>query len=300
MAAPGQAIDAIAAMTASRQIWDWQSVYPAPAKLNLFLHVVGQRADGYHLLQTLFRFLDHGDRLHFAPRADGAIHLATPLPGVPPESDLTLRAARLLQAASACRQGVDISIDKRLPMGGGLGGGSSDAATVLLALNHLWKLDLPRRQLQEIGLQLGADVPFFIFGRNAFAEGVGEALQAVELPACGYLVLEPPLAVATAAIFGAPELKRDSLPIRAEQWHPGFGGNDLQTVVAARFPVVAEHLACLSAFAPARMSGSGACVFAEFDSAEQAQAALRKIPAKLRGWVAAGLDEHPLRALASG
>jgi 4-diphosphocytidyl-2-C-methyl-D-erythritol kinase len=285
--------------TSAGQIWNWHSVYPAPAKLNLFLHVVGRRADGYHLLQTLFRFLGHGDRLRFAPRADGAIRLVTPLPGVPPESDLTVRAARLLQAAGACRKGVEISIDKQLPMGGGLGGGSSDAATVLLALNHLWQLGLPRQQLQEIGLQLGADVPVFIFGRNAFAEGVGETLQAVDLPARWYLVLEPPLAVATAAVFAAPELKRDSLPIGVEQWQPGFGGNDLETVAAARYPVIAEHLGCLSSFAPARMSGSGACVFAEFEGREQAEAALRKIPAKLRAWVAAGLAAHPLRELAS-
>lgn len=285
-------------MTPADDSWGWHSAYPAPAKLNLFLHVVGQRGDGYHLLQTVFRFVGHGDSLRFSARSDGTIRLATPLPGVAPESDLTVRAARLLQTASACRLGVDIRIEKKLPLGGGLGGGSSDAATVLLALNHLWQLHLPRRQLQEIGLQLGADVPVFVFGRNAFADGVGEVLQAVAVPKSWYVVLEPPLQVATAAIFAAPELKRDTLPIRADDWYPGFGSNDLQTVAAARFPEIAEHLAWLSRCSPARMSGSGACVFAEFAVREDAETALRQMPKGVRGWVAAGLDAHPLRDLA--
>jgi 4-diphosphocytidyl-2-C-methyl-D-erythritol kinase len=259
-------------VTANRRAWGWHSIYPAPAKLNLFLHVIGRRADGYHLLQTVFRFLGHGDRLRFSPRADGLIHLTTPLPGVVAEQDLTVRAARLLQTETACRAGVDIRIEKRLPLGGGLGGGSSDAATVLLALNHLWQLDLPRWRLQKMGLALGADVPVFIFGHNAFAEGVGEKLQAVELPPRWYVVLEPPLQVPTAAIFGAPDLKRDSLPIEPQAWRPGVGGNDLEAVACARFPSIARHIACLSALAPspARMSGSGACVFAEFAGREEA------------------------------
>ena len=284
-------------MHSTSQTWGWQSAYPAPAKLNLFLHVVGRRADGYHLLQTVFRFLGHGDSLYFAPRADGAVRLATPLPGVPAEEDLTVRAASLLQAATGCRAGVDIRIEKRLPLGGGLGGGSSDAATVLLALNHLWRLAVPRSRLQEIGLALGADVPVFLFGHNAFAEGIGETLQAVELPPCWYVVLEPPVQIPTAAIFGARELKRDSLPIAPREWHPGFGGNDLEAVACARFPTVAEHLACLSALSPARMSGSGACVFAEFATRQQAEAALRQLPRSIRGWAAAGLAEHPLLGL---
>ena len=278
-------------------IWNWHSVYPAPAKLNLFLHVVGRRADGYHLLQTLFRFVDHGDRLSLAPRADGRIVLATPLPGVPPESDLTVRAARLLQAETGCRQGVEIRLEKLLPLGGGLGGGSSDAATVLLALNHLWQLGLPRQRLQEIGLTLGADVPVFVFGRNAFAEGVGEALQPVDLPPVWYVVLEPPVQVPTAAIFGAPELKRDSPPMHAADWRPGIGGNDLEAVAVARFPAVAEHLRWLSAFGEARMSGSGACVFAEFSDKESAAAVIDQLPATMRGWLAAGLAQHPLADL---
>jgi 4-diphosphocytidyl-2-C-methyl-D-erythritol kinase len=289
-------------MTFGPAAWTWQSVYPAPAKLNLFLHVVGRRADGYHLLQSVFRFLAHGDRLRFSPRTDGAVHLATPLPDVPAEHDLTVRAARRLQAETHCQAGVDISVEKRLPLGGGLGGGSSDAATVLLALNHLWHLGLPRRRLQEMGLSLGADVPVFVFGRNAFAEGVGETLQAVELPSRWYVVIEPPAQVPTAAVFNAPELKRNSPPMPPDAWRPGIGGNDLEAVACARFPVIAEHLACLSAVsapAPARMSGSGACVFAEFADRDGAEAALRNLPPGMRGWATAGLDRHPLLELAS-
>ena len=278
--------------------WGWDSSYPAPAKLNLFLHVVGRRSDGYHLLQTLFRFVDHGDRLRFSPRADGDVRLARPLPGVPPETDLTVRAARLLQVETGCRQGVEIEVDKRLPMGGGLGGGSSDAASVLLALNHLWQLGLPRRRLQEIGLSLGADVPVFVFGRNAFAEGVGEDLRPVVLPPSWYVVLEPPVQVPTAAIFGAPELKRDTAAIRAGDWRPGFGRNDLQPVAVGRFPVLGEYLAWLGRFGEARMTGSGACVFAGFETADAAHAVVAQLPAGMHGWVAEGLPSHPLCGLA--
>ena len=276
---------------------DWNSIYPAPAKLNLFLHVVGRRADGYHLLQTLFRLIDHGDHLRFSPRQDGQLRLLNPLPGVPPESDLTLRAARLLQVETGCRQGADIHLEKHLPMGGGVGGGSSDAATVLLALNHLWQLGLPRQRLQDIGLRLGADVPVFLFGRNAFAEGVGEDLQALDLPPAWYVVLEPPVQVPTALIFSAPELKRDTPSIRAADWHPGFGGNDLQAVAVARFPVIDDYRHWLGQYAEARMSGSGACVFAEFSDEASARQVLDRLPAGMRGWLAAGLAEHPLYGL---
>lgn len=275
----------------------WESAYPAPAKLNLFLHVTGRRADGYHLLQTAFRFVDHGDTLRFAPRDDGEIVLATPIPGVPAESDLTVRAARALQEDTGCAAGVTIRLDKRLPMGGGLGGGSSDAATVLLALNHLWRLGLSRTRLQSLGLALGADVPVFVFGQNAFAEGVGEQLIAIDLPAAWYLVLEPPVAVPTADIFRAPELRRDTPPLSVGAWRPGDGHNDLEPVAVAKFPAVGEHLAWLSRFAPARMSGSGACVFAAFGSAAAAEAALAERPAGMRGWVARGLPQHPLHGL---
>jgi len=281
--------------------WGWDSSYPAPAKLNLYLRVVGRRSDGYHLLQTVFRFLGRADQLHFSPRDDAAIRLATPLPGVPPESDLSVRAARLLQAASGRSRGVDIHIEKHLPLGGGLGGGSSDAATVLLALNHLWQLGMPRQRLQEIGLTLGADVPVFVFGHNAFAEGVGEALQAVALPPRWYVVVEPPVQVPTAIIFAAPELRRDSPPIAAGDWRPDGIGNDLEAVACARFPEVAEclrQLAAAAAPAAARMTGSGSCVFAECASAEEAAAALRRLPPGLRAWTSAGAAAHPLHELA--
>lgn len=273
----------------------WDSAWPAPAKLNLFLHVVGRRADGYHLLQTVFRFIDRADTLRFAPRDDGAIVLATPIPGVPADSDLTVRAARLLQQATGCRQGATIVLDKQLPMGGGLGGGSSDAATVLLALNHLWQTGVDRRQLEALGLTLGADVPVFVHGRNTFAEGIGEAFTDIELPAESYLVLHPEAHVPTAAIFGAPELRRDTPAIRPADWRHGDGHNDLETVACAKFPAVAAALAWLKTQAPhAMMTGSGACVFAGFASRSAAEAALADLPAGLRGWVADGLPAHPL------
>lgn len=283
---------------ASAGAWTWHSAYPAPAKLNLFLHVTGRRPDGYHLLQTAFRFVDRCDLLRFAPRRDGDIVRVDPLPGVAPADDLTVRAAQALQRASGCRRGVDIALEKRLPMGGGLGGGSSDAATVLLALNHLWGLGLPRAELQRIGLGLGADVPVFVFGDNAFAEGVGELLQPIALRPAWYVVIEPPLAIATAEIFRAPELRRDTPPLTLADWYPGQGGNDLQAVAVVRYPVLGECLAWLERSAPARMTGSGACVFAEFAEARAAQEALAGLPAGWRGWAAAGLPQHPLRALA--
>lgn len=274
--------------------WNWQSTWPAPAKLNLFLHVVGRRPDGYHLLQTVFRFVDYGDSLRFAPRKDGEIRLLTPLPGVAPEDDLVVRAAQLLKHETRCLDGVDITLEKRLPMGGGLGGGSSDAATVLLALNQLWRLYLPRWHLAKIGISLGADVPVFVNGRNAFAEGVGEALKPVDLPPAWYLVVQPPVAVPTAAIFGAPELCRDTPRLDPQDWRPGMGHNDLQPVTCARYPEVAEHLAALGSLAPAMMTGSGACVFAAFETREAAESAAAALPGGMRSWVAAGLSQHPL------
>ena len=275
--------------------WNWDSHWPAPAKLNLFLHVVGRRPDGYHLLQTVFRFIDRADTLRFLSRDDGEIHLATPIPGVPAESDLTVRAARLLQQASNCRQGVTIHLDKQLPMGGGLGGGSSDAATVLLALNHLWQTGLSRAQLETLGLSLGADVPIFVHGHNAFAEGIGETFTNVTLPPASYLVLHPAVQVPTASIFGATELKRDTIAMRPEEWLHGQGHNDLEPVACTEFPAVAESLAWLKARAPlAMMTGSGSCVFAEFNRHEDAAALLAQCPAELNGWIADGLDQHPL------
>lgn len=275
----------------------WQREWPAPAKINLFLHVVGRRADGYHLLQTVFRFLDFGDTLRFALRADGGIKLAKPLQGVPPELDLTVRAASLLQQAAGVRQGVEIGLTKRLPLGGGLGGGSSDAATVLLALNQLWAVGLSRADLQRLGLELGADVPIFIHGRSAFAEGVGERFTDLVLPSAWYLVLVPPVAVPTAAIFDSPLLRRDTALLSPATWRPGEGHNDLEAAACHLYPEVARHLEWLSQFGSARMSGSGACVFAEFASEEAARAAHAQLPEDMRGFVACGLDRHPLFAL---
>ena len=273
---------------------------PAPAKLNLFLHVVGRRPDGYHLLQTLFRFVDLHDTLHFTLREDGAVHRTNAIEGVLEERDLCMRAARLLQSETGCGSGVDIAVEKRIPLGGGLGGGSSDAATTLIALNRLWSLGLSRERLMQIGLRLGADVPLFVFGENAFAEGVGEVLQACPLPEAWYVVLFPPVQVPTAQIFGHPELTRDtvSITMRALLERQLLGSwqlrNDLQSVVCGLYPEVARYMAWLNNFGRAMMTGSGACVFAEFTGRSQADAVLARLPQDMRGVVAQGLTRHPL------
>jgi len=269
---------------------------PAPAKLNLFLHVVGRRPDGYHLLQTLFRFIDLQDTLQFELRDDGEVHRTNNVEGVAEEQDLCVRAARLLQAETGCKLGVDIGIEKRIPMGGGLGGGSSDAATTLIALNRLWSLGLSRERLMQLGLQLGADVPVFVFGENAFAEGVGEALQACPLPEAWYVVLFPPVHVPTAQIFTHPELTRDSVSstMRALSMPQTQLRNDLQQVACKLYPEVARHIDSLSHYGKAMMTGSGACVFAEFESRDQAESVLQKLPKEMRGVVAQGLKKHPL------
>ena len=269
-------------------------VFPAPAKLNLFLHVVGRRQDGYHLLQTAFRFLDYADELSLRVRADGAIRRTSALDGVPEEQDLSVRAAQALQRATGCREGVDIGIVKRLPMGGGLGGGSSDAATTLIALNRLWRTGLRRDRLQQLALTLGADVPVFVFGRNAFAEGIGERLQALRLPPAWYLILAPELAVSTAEIFSAAELTRNTNAITIAAFSVGQGRNDLEPVVCRRYPQVARHLEWLRRYGDARMTGSGACVFCAFDNEERARKVLSELPADMRGFVARGLERHPL------
>ena len=271
----------------------------APAKLNLFLHVTGRRADGYHLLQTLFRFIDFSDTLHFTVREDGEVRRVSALDGVPQEQDLCVRAARLLQRECGCSLGVDIVLDKRIPMGGGLGGGSSDAATTLLALNRLWNLGLSRARLMQLGLSLGADVPVFVFGENAFAEGVGEQLQAYPLPDAWYVVLFPPVHVATAQVFAHPELTRDTISLRIRDLLLPALHNDLQPVVCGLFPEVAQYITWLDQFGQARMTGSGACVFAEFAGAEQAQAVLNRLPPDMRGIMARGLPVHPLRDFAA-
>ncbi|MEW6133909.1 MAG: 4-(cytidine 5'-diphospho)-2-C-methyl-D-erythritol kinase [Pseudomonadota bacterium] len=272
--------------------------FPAPAKLNLFLHVTGRRADGYHLLQSVFRFVDHGDTVWLGVREDGQIRRLQGIPGVPEAEDLTVRAARLLQQEAGCAKGADIRLEKRLPMGGGLGGGSSDAATVLLGLNRLWGLGLPRLRLQELALRLGADVPVFVFGRSAFAEGVGEVLTPVALPPAWYVVLIPPVSVVTAGVFAAPELTRNTPPIRIADFLSGAGRNDLQPVVASKYPEVARHLDWLRRFGDARMTGSGACVFLAVDSEDRARSILKELPRGMQGFVARGLDKHPLFGLA--
>jgi 4-diphosphocytidyl-2-C-methyl-D-erythritol kinase len=271
---------------------------PAPAKLNLFLHVTGRRGDGYHLLQTAFRMLDWGDTLSFQLRRDGKICRMSDLDGVPEEADLVVRAARLLQAAGATGLGADIRVDKALPMGGGLGGGSSDAATTLLGLNRLWGLGLPRRRLRELGLTLGADVPFFVFGRTALAEGVGEELYPLALPAAWYVVVSPEVMVPTAAVFAAEELTRDAPPIRIADFaaRPDFARtrNDLESVARARFPAVGEAIDWLMQYGRARMTGSGACVFAEMASESVAREVVAACPSRWRAWWARSLDIHPL------
>lgn len=283
---------------------------PAPAKLNLFLHVNGRRADGYHLLQTVFQLIDHGDMLHFELRDDQQIRRVTELPGVPEDSDLIVRAARLLQAEVLRRQGalprgVDIAIDKVLPMGGGLGGGSSDAATTLMALNSLWQAGLSKEELMALGLPLGADIPFFIFGQTAFAEGVGEAMRPVRAPDCWYVVIEPGVAVPTAAIFCSEHLTRNtpvviitdfSSHLEKRNGLKGFGKNDLQQVATKLFPPVAEAIEWLGAYGDARMTGSGACVFSAVATEDEADAVLAKVPAKWKAWKAKSLERHPIIA----
>jgi len=267
---------------------------PAPAKLNLFLHVIGRREDGYHLLQTLFRFLDFGDTVQVRVHREGMIERLGEVSGVPPEQDLVVRAARLLQQLAGVTTGAQIKLEKRLPLGGGLGGGSSDAATTLIALNRLWDLQWSRSQLQELGLKLGADLPVFLYGRSAFAEGVGERLQEVALDPAWYVVLIPPVAVSTASVFSDPELTRDSSPIKILRFSAGPGRNDLESVVCRRYPEVARHVEWLRRFGPAAMTGSGACVFAAFDSEQAAEQVFRQRPGGMQGFVAKGLDRHPL------
>jgi 4-diphosphocytidyl-2-C-methyl-D-erythritol kinase len=267
---------------------------PAPAKLNLFLHVTGRRDDGYHLLQTLFRFIDLNDTLHFSLRQDGKVHRTNDIPDVLEAQDLCVRAAKLLQVETGCSLGVDITLEKVIPMGGGLGGGSSDAATTLIALNRLWGLNLPRRRLMQLGLQLGADVPVFVFGENAFAEGVGEKLQACELPESWYVVLFPPVHVPTAKIFTHPELTRDSVPCIMRTLLKQQRRNDLQAVVCKLYPEVERYIATLSQFGEALMTGSGACVFAEFATLQQAENVIQQLPTEMRSILAQGLSKHPL------
>ncbi|MBB5018417.1 4-diphosphocytidyl-2-C-methyl-D-erythritol kinase [Chitinivorax tropicus] len=270
---------------------------PAPAKLNLFLHIVGRRPDGYHLLQTAFRFIDFADTLHFRLRTDNHIRRLNDIPGVPEEQDLVVRAARLLQQYTGCRLGAEIEIEKKLPMGGGLGGGSSDAATALLALNKLWQLNLPREQLQEIGLQLGADVPVFIFGHNAFAEGVGEQLQEIQMDEAWYVVIIPPVQVPTAKIFSSERLTRNTPVIKVAAFPDAPTRNDLQPVVCEQYQEVNTAIKMLSQFGEAKMSGSGACVFVELKTRQAAENVVKSLSLEIKSVVARGLDGHPLLSM---
>jgi 4-diphosphocytidyl-2-C-methyl-D-erythritol kinase len=300
---------------------------PAPAKLNLFLHVTGRRADGYHLLQTVFRFIDLNDRLDIDVRTDGQICRESDMPGVPHDEDLVVRAAKALQGATGCSLGAQIHLRKAIPSGGGLGGGSSDAATVLIALNRLWKTGLSRIALMRIGLRLGADVPVFIFGQNAFAQGIGEDLEAIELPARSYIVIQPTQNVPTLGVFQDPDLTRNTDPVKIMDFSGMMLGtarlfdqfrNDLQPVVLRRYPVVRQAFDwCGSAGLDVRMTGSGACLFAEFTQKSDADLAHQKMIAKMHSdfseslrvkvphaevpefiqsvSVCDGLQEHPLR-----
>jgi 4-diphosphocytidyl-2-C-methyl-D-erythritol kinase len=276
--------------------------YPAPAKLNLFLHVVGRRRDGYHLLQSVFTLIDRCDHVRLRLRPDGVVNRVNDVRGIAPGEDLAVRAALLLQEASGATDGVDIELEKRIPMGGGLGGGSSDAATVLVALNRLWRTGFDREALAELGAGLGADVPFFVFGRPAWAEGIGDRLSPVDVPPRWYLVLTPPVSVPTRDIYTAPELTRNTEPLKMEDFsaqQPTYSAsegfrNDLEAVVTARYPQVREHLEWLRKHADARMTGSGGCVFAVFEGREAAQRVLDQLPAPMTGFIAQGLTHHPL------
>ena len=280
---------------------------PAPAKLNLFLHVTGHRADGYHMLQTAFQLIGRSDVLHIRVRDDGRLRRSNNIPGVPEQQDLVIRAAALLQAEAQRRSGVlhgaEITVEKVLPMGGGLGGGSSDAATTLMALNKLWNVGLSKEELMALGLPLGADIPFFIFGQTAFAEGVGEALQPLAAPDCWYVVIEPGVSVPTAEIFCSEHLTRNTEPIIIADFSSHyenrndlkqFGRNDLQQVASSIYPPVAKAIEWLAAYGDARMTGSGACVFCAFADEGQADAVLDRAQGVWTAWKARALKQHPI------
>lgn len=265
--------------------------WPAPAKLNLFLHITGRRSDGYHQLQTVFQFLDIHDDVFLKVNPDGEIFASHSHPGFDEENDLTLRAARILQAETGCRSGVEIELVKNLPVGGGIGGGSSDAATVLLALNYLWDTGLSQQELAHLGLQLGADVPVFIHGRACWAEGVGEEIQSVELPEPVYLLVYPKVHVSTGQIFSAAELTRNTSPIKIADFLAGQTRNDCEAVVRAQVPEVDEAMRWLDQYAPARLTGTGSCVYAQFDSHQLAQQAADQLQQDWQTWVTRGCNQ---------
>jgi 4-diphosphocytidyl-2-C-methyl-D-erythritol kinase len=274
---------------------------PAPAKLNLFLHITGRRADGYHLLQSVFQLIDRCDTLDFQVRDDGHIQRMNHIDGVPEPTDLVIRAARLLQSHSKSSYGADIYLHKNLPMGGGVGGGSSDAATTLIALNHLWQCGLDQAQLMQLGLQLGADVPFFIFGQNAFVEGIGEQMQAITTPEQWFVVIEPGVHVPTPTIFSAKELTRDTKPVRITDFSNAAKvewKNDLQAVACALHPEIANAINWLKQYeinqGDAKMTGSGSCVFCAFPNEDAAKKVLQQVPHHWTSWIAKALQQHPI------
>lgn len=280
------------------------NAWPAPAKLNRFLHVLGRRDDGYHLLQTVFQFLDYSDLLDFEVTGDRSIRRITNMPAVPEPHDLVVRAAYLLQESCDHRQGAIIRLHKKIPMGGGLGGGSSDAATTLVALNHLWALDLPRHRLAELGLQLGADVPVFVHGHSAWAEGVGEQLQAIDLDEPWFCVIVPDVHISTAAVFSNPELTRNTHPIKISDFSTGVGSNDCEAIVCKQYPEVAVVIEWMKKHAdrapgcrvPTRLTGTGACVFAGYERESQARSVYQRLPQGWTGFVARGLNQSPLQS----
>jgi len=273
----------------------WAEKWPASAKLNLMLRIVGQRADGYHLLQTVFQFIDLCDWITFHPVDDGRVRLLSPIPGVPEIDDLTVKAANLLKSETGCKAGVCIEVEKNLPMGGGLGGGSSDAATVLVVLNKLWDLQLTKERLMELGLALGADVPVFVYGYSAWAEGVGEKLEKITPVEQWVVVIKPDCHVNTKEIFSSKNLTRDSKSIRIADFMEGQHKNDCLGVVSQEYSDVKAALHALSEFSEARLTGTGACVFAQFESKELAYGAYKSL--ELNGWkvyLAKGLNVSPL------
>lgn len=274
-----------------------ETLWPAPAKLNLFLHVTGRRPDGYHNLQTVFQLIDLCDTVGLTVRTDGLIERPDGPPGVDAESDLTVRAARALQQATGCSLGTRLRIQKRIPMGGGLGGGSSDAATVLLALNELWQTGLTVDELARIGLPLGADVPVFVRGASAWGQGVGEDLQPLELPNAWYVVVHPGVAVGTREVFQSPELTRNSPVITIRAFFQAGGRNDCEPVVRARFPAVAEALDWLGQFAPSRLTGTGSCIFAACATEADAKRIAAGVPGRWTSYVARGLNVSPVMEL---
>ncbi|WP_115553120.1 4-(cytidine 5'-diphospho)-2-C-methyl-D-erythritol kinase [Xanthomonas arboricola] len=285
-------MDGIALMAAL----DGWSAWPAPAKLNLFLQIVGRRADGYHLLQTVFRLLDWGDTIHLRLRSDGLIRrIGDSLPGVAEDDDLVIRAARLLQSSTGIRAGAEIRVDKRIPAGGGFGGGSSDAATVLVALNALWRLGLPVDALAALGLQLGADVPVFVRGHNAWAEGVGEQLTPIALPDAAYVLVDPGVHVPTPALFQSQELTRDAAPVKIADFASGsLLDNAFEPVLRRREPAVEAVFQALSQIGTPRLTGSGSGCFVEFATRAAAEQALAQLPGSLRAWVVEGAAHSPL------